>query len=1149
MAQLRIHKVSPVEGWPGTLVEITGEGFDPYRDGNSVIVGNRPALVIYATSERLLVVAAEDARTGEIRVDVGPDSAEGPPFEVLPYPEPHDWVTPAAPRFFHGPQGGTPTTNVPNQRVLILPVYPTGLVPPVPAPALLTQIDTDYARAANYWRTASYGSTTWKFERHPNWLPMPKDGDFYIVGQHHIDAARLSYLAADQRIVGDSGVIFGVGGAGFIPVLHPSPLNWSFLLGASPDNTTVLALLKVGNTLYVGTQGGHFAVYNVINPGAAVRVGMVDVAAPVWDIALIGTNAVVALGHAGIGLVDVSVPANPSVVIPGSGVSNDWATRVRTVGNRVYSNRGAGLRVSDLTLALNFANVAVADAGDWVMDIAVDAARCVVATETRGLVTFEVTAGGLLEKARHLEFPFLREVRIVGNTAFVAASDQGLAAIDIGNLAAPATLGSRKFRKDANSLILNGTEAVVAVGSVVLVSVNIANPAAMTLNGTELETSQNISMADRRAFLDARIDGRDSAVDSDRIFMDALRAWFAATGGSPASLDPYEGIAVIFSEPNTRAHSGPSGGLHSGGESLNFNGTKGLFYDDRSSDWTTPAHEIVHWLQDAGGIIGDIYQERYEDGSVIVGTAGPWCMTGNSGQAPLFCAQRLTEPLKWITVGPGPGDNVRELVWKPTTQVDQLFDIIAHGANQDADPNRVHALRLVVSSGMTYYVEVRQHAPASLPFDQNIPAPAGCVLVTRATDEKSVVDNTFERPIQLMGALQPGGTVVDASRDLVITVVALVQADPLTFRVRVQWNQPIPDDPNGTFDLAITPWDTKTWETPDIWIDSIRRNAAGVYEFNDGDPSKPILSGDRPWVKHENTIYARVKNTGPQKAEDIYVSCYITKPPGIGDNGAEWQILDTQHVTEIAPFGETIAKFTWVPAVSAHTCISVAILPKLGEITGGNNRAQENIAVFDSPSGSSHQPVVLEAEVRNPFTIGKRVDLIVKNLPDHWHAVVERSHVWLGGKGSAAVRAVIWTDLQSFGLEGERGERLARPTVEGWTFDGHHYRPIGGILAPIRAVPGVAIDFTLDHGGGAIYVQGQLTPPARQVPMSAEIRDEAGRTTMLYATSGNAGEFNMATPNIGVALEPGRYTVQVFTGGSEHAAETESDIREVIMQP
>ena len=75
-----------------------------------------------------------------------------------------------------------------------------------------------------------------------------------------------------------------------------------------------------------------------------------------------------------------------------------------------------------------------------------------------------------------------------------------------------------------------------------------------------------------------------------------------------------------------------------------------------------------------------------------------------------------------------------------------------------------------------------------------------------------------------MGVLQPGGTVVDASRNLVITVDSQIQADPLAYRVRVQWNQPIPDNPDGAFDLTITPWDLTTYETPDIWIDSTRRN-------------------------------------------------------------------------------------------------------------------------------------------------------------------------------------------------------------------------------------------------------------------------------------------------------------------------------------
>jgi hypothetical protein len=96
---LRIHDVTPTQGWPGIIVEIHGEGFSPHRDANKVVVGNRPALVLRAEPELLLVMAAEDARTGEMRVSVGVDSEQGPDFELLPYPEEQDWVAPAPPRF------------------------------------------------------------------------------------------------------------------------------------------------------------------------------------------------------------------------------------------------------------------------------------------------------------------------------------------------------------------------------------------------------------------------------------------------------------------------------------------------------------------------------------------------------------------------------------------------------------------------------------------------------------------------------------------------------------------------------------------------------------------------------------------------------------------------------------------------------------------------------------------------------------------------------------------------------------------------------------------------------------------------------------------------------------------------------------------
>ncbi|MFC9876226.1 LVIVD repeat-containing protein [Nocardia salmonicida] len=175
---------------------------------------------------------------------------------------------------------------------------------------------------------------------------------------------------------------------------------------------------------------------------------------------------VLAQGPGGLGLIDISNPANPSMLIGGSGGGSNtsWATRVKTIGNRIYSNRGAALRVQALTDTLTLANVADVAIGDWIVDIAVDAWRCIVGTDGSGIVTLEVTADGVLEKARITKFAFPREIPLAGNTVWIAASEDGLAAIDITNLAAPTALGSKKFKKDANSLMTsrNGLNSALA---------------------------------------------------------------------------------------------------------------------------------------------------------------------------------------------------------------------------------------------------------------------------------------------------------------------------------------------------------------------------------------------------------------------------------------------------------------------------------------------------------------------------------------------------------------------------------------------------------------------------------------------------------------------------------------------------------------
>ena len=1140
--KLSVTDVSPREGWPGTILEIRGTRFDSNRDTDVVMIGGDRALVLEASADRLLVMAGEETVSGPITVEVAGKLADGGEFRLLDWPQPDDPTTRGAPRFFHGPQHGTPQTNRPNQRVITLLTYPTDHDPggPVARANLRNDIIGRIDDARDYWDRASYGSTTWAVDV-TDWIPLPQPRRAYFWEQGDIDDTRRPYLALARTMIRDGSSIITSAGVGFIPVDHPSPLSWSFLLGQAPDATPLRALKRVGSTLYVGTAGGRFAVYDATSPGSAVLRGTVDLGNPVWDIDVAGTTALVALGPGGLGTVDVSNPALPSVLAPGFGVESDWTTRVAIAGGRAYYNRGATLRVDAIGAGGGLANLSSLGLDAWITDIDVAGSICAVATDGAGLVAVEVTPAGALVRGHNEDHPYLRAVRIAGTRAFAAASEDGLVAYDLANLGAPTKLGAKKFRKPAYALTVTGDEAVVAVGATVLVSVKIGDPANMTLNGTELDSGSEGDLTGRRAALHLAVNGQNLVKDANRFYVDALRAWYAATGHSMADLNVYEGVVIVVNGPFLRGESGPSPGFDAGaGRVETFNAKKGVFYVASDFSWDRYAHEIVHWLG-----ISDIYEHAFANGTILAGSAEAWCMSGSHGLGPLFSAQRTADILKWWTIGNAAADNVKQLTWSATTQLDEPFELVAHGATADGASNRWHALKLIAASGLAYWVEVRQADPPGLPFDQNLPIPAGQpgrVVVIRATEEKSALNNTFERPLQLIGALTEGQQAVDAIRNLVITVESQVQADPLVQRVRVRWNQPIPDTPNGTFDMTMTPWNLETYETVDIWIDS-SRGPAGTYDFHEaGDPGRPRLSGDRPWVGHDNTIHARVRNTGPQKAEHVWVSCYITQPPGIGDNG-QWQLLDTKEVTEIPGHGEVVVDFAWRPKVAAHTCISVAVLPQLGEIDVDNNFAQENVAIFDSPSGSSHRPVILDAEVRSPFTILKRIDLLVDRLPAKWHAVVDASYVWLEDHASAPVRTVIWTDVESWGLEHGPGERLALPTVSGWTRYVDEYRSIGGILAPVRAVPGVKIDFGLEAGGNAIYVWGELDPGAWDVPIVVEIVDERGETSTLYTTSESDGRFHASTPNAGLTLEPGRYAVQVFTGGSPQAAETESAIQ------
>jgi hypothetical protein len=397
----------------------------------------------------------------------------------------------------------------------------------------------------------------------------------------------------------------------------------------------------------------------------------------------------------------------------------------------------------------------------------------------------------------------------------------------------------------------------------------------------------------------------------------------------------------------------------------------------------------------------------------------------------------------------------------------------------------------------------------------------------------------------LLGALDVGQSWTDAARRIEIAVESLVQQSPLVYRVRLRWNEPDVSDPTGKYDPWITPWVTGRWETVDIWVDS-PRNGFGVFEsFEPGNPREPAMNGDRPWVGRVNQIGARIHNSGVADATNLQVSFYVTSPPGIGDNGS-WFTLGTETIANIPANGTAIVTHDWVPAVGQHTCLRVEIMPKPdSEINVGNNMAQENVFTFDSASGSSHQPVVLEAAVRSPFTVWKRVDLAAHGLPDGWHAVVDHAWASLPPKGSKTVRTVIWTDLDTPRGSDSRIPPLAEVSIEGRTDCARPYMPIGGILARVKATKRVLPRCEVEVRESRLIVRGCIAPPLVGIPITVEITDAHGERRHVVTTTDERGCFELQ-PGRGdgrdqTTLPPGTYTVQVFVTAGGEAAETECD--------
>lgn len=603
-----------------------------------------------------------------------------------------------------------------------------------------------------------------------------------------------------------------------------------------------------------------------------------------------------------------------------------------------------------------------------------------------------------------------------------------------------------------------------------------------------------------------------------------------------------------------------------------------------NADWGRCAHELAHGLVDASGAsvmdqIGgftlgeDVYGSDLVDSSEA--TADEFEMMGAHDSHPLFSAYYMSQLGYYDEATP---EHVKVREWD-RNPFSETFEIVAHGLDRNEAADRCHAVKIEVTDGLAYYIEVRQRpGETEQVFDGEIPvgtAPHdGGVVVTRVlTDEVNLNQQTrFITLLHGTEVLQQGETAVDPARDLTISVTDDgAVARPLVCEVSVEWAQDISPDPDGTFDLTLSPWDD-SWQTPDIWVD---RNPYGEFDKPDDSEGRPRGNGDMPRPNEINRFTTRVHNDGADEANDVQVTFYSVEPPGVGDNGT-WAPLATKTLSNVAADGSEDLYTNWVPAVDRHTCLKVYVQQQLGEVSGGNNAAQENVFEFTAPASSVPDAVTMPVAIRNPLDRRELVHLRTSRVPSGYAVHFPHRWVWVDPKGERTFDMTIvptedyfwYTEFRRTGmttpisLRGDlpRGyDQKVAPDAypASWAF------PMGGVTMRVTPKRRVSLEIAAGAEGEGIWVRGSMTPAMDDQAVRITVTDRFGFRDVVTTATDATGEFTAmyvldeaAKRNERlVSEEPmhlppghpgtfplwGSYQVQAHTHAADDAAETQSN--------
>jgi hypothetical protein len=304
----------------------------------------------------------------------------------------------------------------------------------------------------------------------------------------------------------------------------------------------------------------------------------------------------------------------------------------------------------------------------------------------------------------------------------------------------------------------------------------------------------------------------------------------------------------------------------------------------------------------------------------------------------------------------------------------------------------------------------------------------------------------------------------------------------------------------------------------------------------------------------------------------------------VGDNG-NWAPLGVQTIGAIAQNSFVDIDQNWVPVVGQHTCLKLYASAQLGEISGGNNFAQENVFDFEAAASSPPAPVMIRTAIRNPLDERRIVRVGVKGVPLGWRVHFPHSWVWLDAKAEKQFDLTVIPMFDWSAVAGgakDHNERKLEPTakvrLEGIVaraYDtplapknepaGSRAYPIGGILGRVHVrkqsriwiEPGLLEKHRENEvpAKSTIAVHGGIGQPFDKQRVRVVCTDPRGRDRIVQVFTDPDGRFEalfdlLIEPSLEASpklwkkakdVEHGTYRVRAFVVAATLMAEAESN--------